>query len=202
LSGSYSIATGKSSASNQALYDLVTTGVETTIKENYMPWDRPLQASLNLNYKVPKNEPLFGFAPGVLDNYSFFVRFFYESGMRYTPLLPAGHDDQGRPLYVTDYNNIDGSVGQNWFYINLNFDKNMEYGGMKITLSLEVENLLNNKNSQIINAVTGRAYEYGDNTNGNDPRYPQLQGTISPYPYDPSRYLAPRTAKVGIGIQF
>jgi hypothetical protein len=78
----------------------------------------------------------------------------------------------------------------------------MEYGGMKITLSLEVENLLDNKNSQIINAVTGRAYEYGDNTNGNDPRYPQLQGTISPYPYDPSRYLAPRTAKVGIGIQF
>jgi len=71
--------------------------------------------------------------------------------MRYTPLLPAGHDDQGRPLYVTDYNNIDGSVGQNWFYINLNFDKNMEYGGMKITLSLEVENLLDNKNSQIIN---------------------------------------------------
>ena len=202
LSGSYSIATGKSSASNQALYDLVTTGVETTIKENYMPWDRPLQASLNLNYKVPKNEPLFGFAPGVLDNYSFFVRFFYESGMRYTPLLPAGHDDQGRPLYVTDYNNIDGSVGQNWFYINLNFDKNMEYAGMKITLSLEVENLLDNKNTQIVNAVTGRAYEYGDNTNGNDPRYPQLQGTISPYPYDPSRYLAPRTAKVGIGIQF
>jgi len=202
LSGSYSIATGKSSASNQALYDLVTSGVETTIKETYMPWDRPVQASLNLNYKVPKNEPLFGFAPGVLDDYSIFIRLFYESGKRYTPLLPAGYDNTGRQLYITDYNNIDGGVGQNWFYINLNLDKNMEFGGMKITLSFEVENLLNNNNSQIINAVTGRAYEYGDNTTGNDPRYPQLQGTISPYPYDPSRYLAPRTAKIGLGIQF
>ncbi len=202
LSGSYSIATGKSAASNEALYDLVTLGVEPTIKESYMPWDRPLQASLNLNFKVPKNEPLFGFAPGVLDNYSFFVRFFFESGMRYTPLLPAGYDNTGRELYVTDYNNIDGGVGQNWFYINLNFEKNLDYAGMKITLSFEVENLLNNKNSQIINAVTGRAYEYGDNTTGNDPRYPELQAPISPYPYDPSRYLAQRTAKVGIGIQF
>ncbi len=202
MSGSYSIATGKSAASNEALYDLVTLGVEPTIKESYMPWDRPLQASLNLNYKVPKNEPLFGFAPGVLDDYSLFVRVFFESGMRYTPLLPAGYDDTGRELYVTDYNNIDGAVGQNWFYINLNFDKNLDYAGMKITLSFEVENLLNNKNSQIINAVTGRAYEYGDNTTGNDPRYPELQAPISPYPYDPSRYLAERTAKVGIGIQF
>ena len=202
LSGSYSIATGKSSASNQALYDLVTTGVETTIKESYMPWDRPVQASLNLTYKVLKNDPLFGFAPGVLDDYTFFVRFFYESGMRYTPLLPAGYDDTGRPLYVTDYNNIDGSVGQNWFYINLNFDKNIDLAGMKMTLSFEVENLFNNKNTQIVNPVTGRAYEYGDNTTGNNPLFPQVQAPISPYPYDPSRYLAPRTAKVGLGIQF
>ncbi|HTR82421.1 MAG TPA: TonB-dependent receptor [Bacteroidota bacterium] len=202
LSGSYSIATGKSSASNEAIYDLVTSGVETTIKENYMPWDRPLQASLNLTYNVPKNQPLFGFAPGVLDDYSVFVRLFYESGERYTPLLPAGLDDNGRQLYVTDYNNIDGSVGQNWFYVNLNIDKNIEYPGIKIALTFEVENLLNNKNSQIINAVTGRAFEYGDNTTGNDPRYPQLQGTISPYPYNPARYLTPRTAKVGVGIQF
>jgi len=202
LSGSYSIATGKSSASNQALYDLVTTGVETTIKESYMPWDRPVQASLNLTYKVLKNDPLFGFAPGVLDDYTFFIRFFYESGMRYTPLLPAGYDDTGRPLYVTDYNNIDGSVGQNWFYINLNFDKNIDLAGMKMTLSFEVENLFNDKNTQIVNPVTGRAYEYGDNTTGNNPLFPQVQAPISPYPYDPSRYLAPRTAKVGLGIQF
>ncbi|HTX18910.1 MAG TPA: TonB-dependent receptor [Bacteroidota bacterium] len=202
LSGSYSIATGKSSAANQALYNLVTAGVETTIKETYMPWDRPVQGSLTLNYKVPKNEPLFDFAPGVLDNYSVFVRFFYESGMRYTPLLPAGFDNTGRALYVTDYNNIDGSVGQNWFYINLNIDKDIDLGGARMTLSLEVENVLNDKNTQIVNAVTGRAFEYGDNTTGNDPRYPQLQGTISPYPYNPARYLTPRTAKVGVGIQF
>ena len=35
-------------------------------------------------------------------------------------------------------------------------------GGKGLSLSLEVRNLLNNKNGQIINPVTGSAYEYGD----------------------------------------
>jgi hypothetical protein len=29
-----------------------------------------------------------------------------------------------------------------------------------------------------------------------------LQGTVSPYPYNPARYLAPRTAKLGISFKF
>ncbi len=204
LSGSYSIATGKSSAANEALYNLVTNGIETTIKESYVPWDRPLQASLNLNFNVPKNEPIFGFAPGVLDDYNLFARVFFESGHRYTPQIFSGYDVNGRPQYLTDYNNIDAAVGQNWFYVNLNFEKYINFGPVKLTLSLEVKNLLNNQNAQIINPVTGRAYEYGDNvpSSYNDPRYPQLQGTISPFPYNPARYLTPRTANVGLALRF
>ncbi len=204
VSGSYSIATGKSSAANEALYNLVTNGIETTIKEDYVPWDRPFQASLNFNFNIPKNEPIFGFAPGVLDDYNLFARVFFESGKRYTPQLFAGNDIDGRPQYSTDYNSTNDAVGQNWFYVNLNFEKYIDFGGVKLTLSVEVENLLNNQNSQIINPVTGRAYEYGDNvpSSYNDPRYPQLQGTISPFPYNPARYLTPRTAKVGMALRF
>jgi hypothetical protein len=101
-------------------------------------------------------------------------------------------------------NHILEQVGENWFYINLNFEKYIALGPTKLTVSLEVQNLLNTKNSQIINPVTGRAFEYGDDTplSYNDPRFPQLQGTISPFPYNPARYLNPRTAKLGLSFRF
>ena len=56
----------------------------------------------------------------------------------------------------------------------------------------------------VINPVTGRAYEYGDPTptSYNDPLYPQLNGNISPYPYDPSRYLNPRTIRGSLSFRF
>jgi hypothetical protein len=63
---------------------------------------------------------------------------------------------------------------------------------------------LNWKNSAIINPVTGKAYEYGDPTpNGyNDPLYPDVQAPLSPFPYNPSRYLAPRQLRFGLAFQY
>ena len=74
-------------------------------------------------------------------------------------------------------------------------------------LSLEVQNVLNRQNSQIINPVTGRAYEYGDGTqypspSVNDPVYPDLSYPVTPYPYNPARYLTPRTFKLGLALNF
>jgi hypothetical protein len=70
--------------------------------------------------------------------------------------------------------------------------------------SIEVENLLDRKNSQIINPTTGRAYEYGDPTPStyNDPLYSQLTGNISPFPYNPARYLKPRTVRLSLAFNF
>jgi outer membrane receptor protein involved in Fe transport len=204
LSGSYSIATGKSSSATEALYNIVSGGIETSIKENFVSWDRPLQGSLSLNLSVKKGEPLFDFAPGILDDYNFYIRAFYQSGKRYTAQLYTGNGTDGRPQYSTDYNHLYEAIGADWFYINLNLERYIDLGFAKFTASLEVQNVLDSKNPQIINPVTGRAYEYGDPTplSYNDPRFPQLQGTVSPYPYDPSRYLSQRTAKLGISFKF
>ena len=69
---------------------------------------------------------------------------------------------------------------------------------------VEVTNLFNNKNSQIINPVTGRAYEYGDPTpvEWNDPLYPELQAPVDPFPFNPARYLPQRNIKLGLAIRF
>ena len=75
--------------------------------------------------------------------------------------------------------------------------------GMSCIINIGIKNLFNNLNSAIINPVTGRAYQYGDATpnSWNDPLYPDLQAPLSPYPYDPSRYLAPRQIKFGISLK-
>ena len=204
LAGTYSISTGKSSSATDALYNVTTNGLEASIKENYVSWDRPLQASLVANLNVKKNEPLFDLAPGILDDYSVFIRAFYQSGKRYTEQLANGLGTDGRPQYISDYVNPYQKVGEYWFYVNMNIEKYFDLSFAKLTVSVEIQNLFDNKNSQLINPVTGKAYEYGDPTPSsyNDPLYPELQGTISPYPYDPSRYMAPRNAKVGISLRF
>jgi outer membrane receptor protein involved in Fe transport len=201
---SYSTATGKSSTPNENQIRL-QQGEPENIKESYLIWDRPLQASINLNFSVEKGAPLFDFAPGILDDYNLFVRLFWQSGRRYTPQILSGTEPgTGRPIYISDINRQLASIGDPWFYIDLNFEKTIDVGVGRIVLALEVQNLLDRKNSAIINPVTGRAYEYGDQTpiGYNDPLYPQLSGQISPFPYDPSRYLNPRTMRLSLAFKF
>jgi outer membrane receptor protein involved in Fe transport len=204
VSGSYSIATGKSSTPNENIARL-QQGEPETIKENFLIWDRPLQLSLNLNFTVPKGEPVFGVGEGILDDLNLFVHASYQSGKRYTPQIFTGLNAMtGRPEYVSDLNRVLEGIGSPWFFVDLNLEKTFDLGIGKLTLSVEVQNLLNRKNSQIINPVTGEAYSYGDPTplGYNDPLYPQLTGDIDPYPYNPARYLNPRTVRGGLTVRF
>jgi outer membrane receptor protein involved in Fe transport len=208
LSGSYSIATGKSSSASETAVR-VQQGEPENIKERFLIWDRPVQVSANLNFAVAKDEPLFGFGAGVLDDYNLFIRIFFQSGKRYTPQRFANprspfNPITGRPEYISDLDRINEEVGDNWFYIDLNFEKYFDLGFGKLIAAIEVQNLFDNKNSQIINPVTGRAYEYGDHTpmSYNDPVYPQLTGNVSPYPYDPARYKEPRTVRMSLALRF
>jgi len=52
--------------------------------------------------------------------------------------------------------------------------------------------------------VTGRAYEYGDPTvqSVNDPLYPDLTYPVDAFPYNPARYLTPRTYRLGMEFVF
>ena len=204
LSGSYSITTGKSSTPDQAV--LVAQGIDfETIKENYMQWDRPLQFNLMTTFNVLKGEPLFGVGKGILDDYVLYIHTFYESGKRYTPDILVGTiTSTGRPDYETDPTNINGGIGDYWFWIDVNFEKNFDVMGLDMVFSVQIKNILDNKNAAIINPVTGRAYEYGDPTpiSWGDPLYPMLQAPVKTYPFDPSRYLAGRNIIVGLSMKF
>jgi hypothetical protein len=204
FSFSYATITGKSSSADQGV--LILRGDLTeSIKETYMGWDRPITSFASLNFYVQEGEPLFGFLPGILDDYNFYIRFFYESGKRYTPYYFTGqYDTDGRPEYVYDQNNRSGAIGKDWFWIDVNFEKDFKVGGTTFTFIVEVNNLLDWKNTAIVNPVTGEAYETGDPTPStwNDPNYPDLQAPISPYPYNPARYLTRRNVKVGLSFKF
>jgi outer membrane receptor protein involved in Fe transport len=207
ISASYSIATGKSSDAQEAAYNL-QQGLYENIREEPMVFDRPLQVSASLNLTSKKNQPLFGFGRGWLDNYNAYIRVFYESGKRYTQQLFVGNDPtNGRPEYVPDYSNPNNEIGDYWFYIDLNIEKYFDVAIGQLVLALEIQNLLDRRNSQIINPVTGRAYQYGDPTqypggSVNDPLYPQLTYPVPAFPYDPSRYLNPRTFRLGLSFRF
>jgi outer membrane receptor protein involved in Fe transport len=198
----YSVATGKSSTSDQG-YLIATQGLQDIISENFLSWDKPFTAGANLFFFVEKGKGLFGFARNILDDITFKTRLFFQSGKRYTPQLVTGTYENGRTEYTPDYNNINGGVSENWFWIDLDLDKKINFFSMDIFLKIQIQNLLDRKNSAVINPVTGRAYENGDPTpnSWNDPNYPDLQSPISPYPYDPSRYLTPRTIRFGITLK-
>jgi hypothetical protein len=200
---SYAIVTGKSSSANEGA--LVIQGdVNESVKEKYMPWDRPLTASASVNFYVPKDDGLFGFGRGILDDFNLYLRAFFESGKRYTPAYFEGYDGQGRPMYIASTTDLYTNVGDNWFYIDLNFEKYIPIGGLDFSITVEINNLLDTQNSAIINPVTGKAYESGDPVpyNWNDPNYPDLQAPISPYPFNPARYLTRRNIKLGLSLKF
>ncbi|MCU7499029.1 MAG: TonB-dependent receptor [Ignavibacteria bacterium] len=201
---SYAIVTGKSSSADEGA--LVVRGdLNESIKENYTGWDRPLTGSLVMNFYVQKDEPLFGFAPGLLDDYNIYLKFFYESGKRYTAELFTGsYAQDGKPEYRTDISNRYGMIAKDWYWVDLNVEKCFTLAGLKMSVFMEVNNLLDTKNSAIINPVTGRAYEYGDPVpnSWNDPRYPDLQAPLNPYPDNPARYLTRRNIKFGLSLKF
>ena len=127
-----------------------------------MPWDRPITATLTTNFYVAKDNALFGFGNGILDDYNLYIRFFLNQGKRYTPAYFTGYDAQGRAIYIASTTDLYTDMGKKWFWIDLNFEKYFPIGGLEFSFNIEVNNLLDTKNSAIINPVTGKAYESGD----------------------------------------
>lgn len=200
----YSIVTGKSSSPDEGI--LVQRGsLSESIKEFYMTWDRPLNASVSTNFYIERDNALFGFGNGILDDYNIYIRAQFESGKRFTPAVFTGkYLTDGRPEYVTIYNDRNNKIGENWFWVDLNFEKYFKISSLSFTFFAEVNNLFDAQNSAIINPTTGKAYELGDTTptNWNDPLYPDLQTPISAYPFNPARYLTRRNVKVGLSLRF
>jgi hypothetical protein len=154
-------------------------------------------------FNLEKGKGIFGFGKNILDDINLKTRIFFQSGKRYTPQKLVGYLENGRPLYEPDYDNLNGAVGQDWFWIDLDIDKYFNLFGVKCILNIGIKNLLNNKNSAIINPITGKAFEYGDPTpnSWNDPMYPDYQAPLDPFPFNPARYMMPRQLKFGFSVK-
>ena len=211
ISGSYSIATGKSSSPDDAFLVAQGTLNERPITEDFLIWDRPWQITAVANFHLDKGQAPHLLGVKIPDNWNLNIRLFAEAGKRYTPQSFTGlFLPNGRPQYSSDLDlngqpdDPFGKVGQSWFWINLNFEKYFSIAGLRYTFMVEVENLLDRKNPQIINPVTGSAYEFGDPTptSFNDPLFPDTQAPISPFPFNPARYLTQRNVRVGLSVRF
>ncbi len=210
ISASYSITTTKSSNASSILQiDRSTTGLDVPIRESYAAWDRPWQISGNLSIRVSKNQHPEIFGLKLFNNWNFNIHFFAQAGRRYTPAIFSGqYRTDGRPIYYTQYDveekNRYSKIASDWQWVDLSFKKYFEVMNMRYVFYFEIRNLFNHKNAQIINPVTGRAYEYGDPIpiSWNDPLYPDRHWPHGPYPFDPARYLAPRHITTGISIEF
>ena len=199
---SYAIVTGKSSSADDGV--LILRGdLDESIKEEFLSWDRPITATVSANFYAEPGS--FGTGEGLLDDWALYFRLFYQSGKRYSPALFTGFvDESGRKDYETVRDERNGELADSWFYLDLNFEKYFSIGTTRWSVFLEVSNLLDTENSAIINPVTGRAYEEGDDVpnSWNDPRYPDVQAPISAFPFNPARYLTKRNIRFGVTFKF
>jgi hypothetical protein len=139
---------------------------------------------------------------------SFYFETVLRSGVRYTAYKFDRIDQAtGRPMYVLN-NDPDArwaNVGEYWFWADFTFTRWWNVKGVRISALLQITNLFDNQNSSIINPVTGKAYENGDNVPDSwvDPRYidPRLNNS-GPPPSNPARYLEQRHIMAGMAVKF
>lgn len=199
----YQIATGKSNTAAESALQIQTQGFVNTSKENFLAWDRPYDVKMSLTFKPDTTIRLFGVS---LAGFRAFVSSTFKSGLRYTPFEYVGDAPSGRPQYERIDDEPFSRIGAPWFWTDLKLSRDFFFGAAKdyrMTISFEMRNVFNNRNSQIVNGVTGRAYEDGDPLpiNFRDPFWPDPQDRGLP-PYNPARYLPPRHVMFGASFNF
>ena len=225
LNASYSRATGLSSTNNDALEDLIQTGNVDNTFETPLAWDRPIDIKASMTLSHDADRPWLGI-PGI-NRVKLFVQSVFRSGQRYTPVEFIGNERNPftgerdwRPIYETvdDQALRFSESGKPWWWFDLRAERRIAVAGSDIVLTLEVENLFNQKNSVIINPVTGQAYpdvdpettdftalrgnaEYDVTGSVRDPRYEDPETSGLP-PLNPARYLAPRHIVFGLSYKF
>jgi outer membrane receptor protein involved in Fe transport len=197
----YQIATGKSNTAAESALQINTQGFVNATEENYLAWDRPFEFKAGILFKP---DTTFKIGKVRFNNFKVFLSGNWKSGLRYTPFVLTGTAPNGRPQYERVVDAPFEEIGKNWFWMDLKISRDIPISSRSFaSLSFEVKNLLNNKNSQIINPVTGRAYEFGDPLpiTSRDPLYPDPSNNSQP-PFNPARFMQPRQILAGISFQF
>jgi outer membrane receptor protein involved in Fe transport len=199
---SYQVARGKSNSARESSLQIAQTGEVPLSTEQYLAWDRPWNTTLGMSWSY---DTAMKQLPKWMRGVQAFVSVSYQSGFRYTPQQRSGENNLGRPLYDPILNQFLEERATPWFNADVKLNKTFYFKDAErgVTLSLEGRNVLNNRNAQIINPVTGRAYEEGDDVPNNwrDPRFIGPEESGAP-PNNPARFLAPRQVLIGVRFRF
>lgn len=201
----YQVARGKSNSARESSLQIAQNGEVALTSEQFLAFDRPWNVNVGLIFVPDSTLPVFGLN---LTGFSAYLSYQYTSGYRYTPEELTGTNDIGRPVYEVQNDRFLEETAEDWHNFDLKLTYNLPLrlkGGKGISLTMEIRNLLNNQNAQVINPITGRAYEYGDDVPNTwrDPR-PQYNGPqeTGVDPRNPARYLAPRQILYGLAFRF
>lgn len=208
LAASYMVATGQSSSANEALNEILNTGIREDTKELFLAWDSPLDLKTFSTFTVNNKKGFLGWKK--LNRFSLYVEAVYRTGRRYTPFILTGYEPvSDRPIYEADPNpdNRWSELGVGNYWIDLNFRKWWTVKEkLQIEFIVQVTNLLNTRNTIIPNPVTGRAYELGDSVPATwrDPNFldPRDFRSNNQPPDNPARYRAPRHIMFGLNLKF
>jgi outer membrane receptor protein involved in Fe transport len=201
LNITYQVARGKSNSARESQLQIEQTGEVPISTEQYLSFDRPWNINNGIVFTTDSTFRIF---PKILKDMVLFISNSYQSGFRYTPQKQEGTNSLGRPQYAPQNDKFLESIASPWYNTDIKISKMIKTGKQQgLVLSVEIRNAWNNKNAQIINPVTGRAYEPGDDvpTGWRDPRYvgPEEDGVP---PDNPARYLPPRQVLMGLSFRF
>lgn len=193
LNFTYAISKGKSSNPNDNA--LVAAGVLDVkpLKENYLKWDKPIRLTADVNFHVGEDEGFDVFGWKVFDKWGMSAHWELESGKRYTKLIDveAKRYDSGNP-----YAKISKYLNQ----FDLRFYKYFDlFEKVNLNMSVEIENLFDERIPRIINPHTGKEYRPGDILTDNYTR--EINPDPSPI-LNPAKYRWPRTIRFGFGVKF
>jgi outer membrane receptor protein involved in Fe transport len=202
FNAAYQVATGKSNSAAERALQIREDPTINATKEYYLAWDRPFDIKGALIFTPDTSWRIGNFS---LKGFRVFLSASWNSGMRYTPARKTGIIDVlGREEWEIDEKQRMAKIGSNWFRTDLRISRDCSIA-KKLTAAvyIEINNLFDNRNAQLINPVTGRAYELGDPVlySARDPRFPnpQQRGITQD---NPARYLAPRQVLYGISFSF
>lgn len=193
----YQLAKGKSNSARESSLQIAQNGEVPLSTENYLAWDRPWNINLGGVFTPDTTATYYS---RWMKGFQVYMSSSYQSGFRYTPMILEGYNDLGRPEYAADLSNFLEERAVPWINADLKITKTFaQKSGRGVTISLEVRNLFDNKRAQIINTVTGRAWEPGDDVPNNwrDERYLGPEESGLP-PNNPARYQPPRQILFGV----
>lgn len=201
VSAAFSKARGERSLPADILRGLKARSEGEIYNDVAFDWDKPWQGVLKANFTGPRdsNPRLLGIT--LPRDWNLNVKFWAQAGKRYTPYRQTT-DDFGFTVFVPD-GESNSKIGPWWNSLDFSFQKYFRLEKYTLTFFLEGTNVLDHKNVTLINPLTGREYRPGDTIpkGGNLFELPPLAYEL-PLWNNPTKYLAPRQIKMGLGVSF